>query len=253
MPSRETSPGIIVRNARFTYGGAPLFDGLSASVEGGKWTCVLGPSGVGKSSLIRLIAGLIEPEPETEIRASDNAPVDGRVAFMAQRDSLMPWLTARENVLLGPKLRGRRLDDALKGRATELLKAVGLAGKARSRPDDLSGGERQRVALARTLMEERPIVLMDEPFSALDAIRRHEIQALAARLLKGRTVLMVTHDPLEALRLGHAVHVMAGAPAFLDPDPIRPEGAPPRDPADPTVQNLYRGLLERLSAAREAA
>ncbi|MEE9209298.1 MAG: ATP-binding cassette domain-containing protein, partial [Kiloniellales bacterium] len=128
---------------------------------------------------------------------------------------------------------------------------VGLAGREADRPAKLSGGQRQRVALARTLMEGRPVVLMDEPFSALDAITRYEIQALAAELLAARTVLLVTHDPLEALRLGHRVQVMSGVPARLD-NPIEPAGAPPRDLEDAGLLALQAELLKRLSRAKNA-
>ena len=110
---------------------------------------------------------------------------------------------------------------------------------------------RQRAALARTLLEDRPIVLMDEPFSGLDVPTRLKLQTLAARLLAGRTVLLVTHDPLEALRLGHRIHVMAGVPARLD-RPIVPEGRVPRDPGDPGLLALESELLRRLEAAAEA-
>jgi putative hydroxymethylpyrimidine transport system ATP-binding protein len=107
---------------------------------------------------------------------------------------------------------------------------------------------RQRVALARTLMEDRAVVLMDEPFSAVDALTRARLQTLAASLLAGRTVILVTHDPMEALRLGHGIHVLSGRPATLD-DPLRPPGPPPRDQADPALLALYRELMARLEAA----
>jgi putative hydroxymethylpyrimidine transport system ATP-binding protein len=107
---------------------------------------------------------------------------------------------------------------------------------------------RQRAALARTLMEDRPLVLMDEPFSALDVITRHEIQALAAESLAEHTVLLVTHDPLEALRLGHHIHIMAGQPATLTGVPV-PDGAPPRRPADATLIARQAELLGRLAVA----
>jgi putative hydroxymethylpyrimidine transport system ATP-binding protein len=119
-------------------------------------------------------------------------------------------------------------------------------------PATLSGGQRQRVALARTLMEDRPLVLMDEPFSALDAITRARLQVQAARLLAGRTVLLVTHDPLEALRLGHRIHVMAGHPARIEA-PIQPDGAPPRDLHDPALLARQGDLLARLADARDLA
>ncbi|HJO88014.1 MAG TPA: ATP-binding cassette domain-containing protein, partial [Rhodospirillales bacterium] len=115
-------------------------------------------------------------------------------------------------------------------------------------PTKLSGGMRQRTALARTLMEDRPVVLMDEPFSALDAITRIRLQDMAAELLNDRTVLLVTHDPLEALRLGDRIHVLAGRPVTLD-EPLIPVGVRPRDLHDPAVLAGQADLLERLSAA----
>jgi putative hydroxymethylpyrimidine transport system ATP-binding protein len=168
---------------------------------------------------------------------------------MGQRDDLLPWLTAQGNVVLGARLRGEAPDLA---RADELLDRVGLGRQRDQRPATLSGGERQRVALARTLMEDRPVVLMDEPFSALDAITRARLQSLAATLLAGRTVLLVTHDPLEALRLGHRVHVMAGQPARIEA-PILPEGDPPRDLHDPALMALQGDLLARLADAQDFA
>ncbi len=161
---------------------------------------------------------------------------------MAQTDLLLPWLNVLDNVLLGSRLRGERPD---RQRALELLARVGLADAALARPETLSGGMRQRAALARTLMEDRPVVLMDEPFSGLDALTRLRLQALAAELLAGRTVLLITHDPLEALRLGDQVLVMNGRPATLHILPDLP-GIPPRDPGDPAVQAAYRAILRRL-------
>ncbi len=152
--------------------------------------------------------------------------------------------------MLGARLRGEPLSGTARAQAMALLARVRLADSAADRPARLSGGMRQRAALARTLMEQRPIVLMDEPFSALDAITRYELQNLAATLLAGRTVLLVTHDPLEALRLGHRVHVMAGRPASLD-KALEPAGPPPRDPADPTLLTLQGELLNRLGRARD--
>jgi len=152
-------------------------------------------------------------------------------------------------VTLGARLRH---EPQPKDEAERLLARVGLTQAARLRPAALSGGMRQRAALARTLIERRPVVLMDEPFSALDAITRLELQSLAAELLHGRTVLLITHDPLEALRLGHRVLVMAGRPARLE-TAIEPHGRPPRDPADPEVLQLQGELLARLSHARTRA
>ena len=237
-----------MQDASLGYGGAALFQGLDFTLTGGAWTCLLGTSGVGKSTLLRLIAGLERPERGT-IRCSDGQPLAGRLAWMGQRDDLLPWLPARANVMLGARLRGDPPDPA---RAESLLERVGLTPQRDQLPATLSGGQRQRVALARTLMEDRPVVLMDEPFSALDAITRARLQSLAAALLAGRTVLLVTHDPLEALRLGHRVHIMAGQPARLEP-PILPAGDPPRDLHDPALMRLQGDLLARLADAQDVA
>ena len=240
-------PEVALQGARLVFEGEVLFESLSLRLPAGRTTCLLGPSGVGKSSLLRLLAGL---EVGAEGRAEDAAgeSLQGRIAYMAQQDLLLPWLSALDNVLLGPRLRGER-GPQLAEEARRLLERVGLAGEESKRPAQLSGGMRQRVALARTLMERRPVVLMDEPFAALDAITRSEMQELAAELLAGRTLLLVTHDPLEALRLGHRVIVLAGRPARLD-EPIEPPGGPPRDPAQAGLLGLQAELLNRLTRAR---
>ncbi len=245
-------PSLKVSGARLIYRDAVLFDRLDVEVPSAAWTCLVGTSGVGKTSLLRLIAGIAGALPTGTITAGDGAPVAERLAYMAQQDLLLPWLTAIDNVGLGARLRTGRLTAADRARAATLLAEVGLAGAERMRPAALSGGMRQRVALARTLFEDRPLVLMDEPFSAVDAITRLKLQDLAARLLTGRTVLMVTHDPMEALRLGHRVLVMAGRPARIAAF-MEPPGAPPRSVTDARLVPLQAELLQALETAREAA
>ena len=243
------SLSVSIEDARLVYGDDPLFDGLGVTLAGGQWTCLLGSSGIGKSSLLRLLLGLEEGNGAGgTVSCSDRRPLSGRAAYMAQRDLLLPWLSVLDNVTLGCRLRRDPDPSSSRDQAMALLKSIGLAANGADRPDALSGGMRQRAALARTLMEDRPVVLMDEPFSAVDAITRVRLQNLAARLLAGRTVLLVTHDPLEALRLGHRIHVMSGRPATLG-DALEPPGTPPRDVDDPRILEMQGDLLRRLAAA----
>ncbi len=138
-------------------------------------------------------------------------------------------------------------------RARSLLDRVGIAANADDLPATLSGGMRQRAALARTLMEDQPVVLMDEPFSALDVITRMHLQDMSAELLRGRTILLVTHDPLEALRLGHRIHVLSGRPAVLDESMEFP-GETPRDIQNAALLASQADLLHRLqTSSAEAA
>ena len=225
-----------------SLGGVKVLGVLDLQVAGGRSTVLLGPSGSGKSTLLRLAAGLL---PGVTL-ADDGAPLAGRIAFMAQQDLLVPWRDAIGNVVMGAHLRGEPPDLE---RARALLRDVGLnAADWVKSPAQLSGGMRQRVALARTLMEDRPIVLMDEPFSAVDAPTRHRLQDLSARLLAGRTVLLVTHDPLEALRLAHRILVLHGTPAVPVEHAV-PDGAPPRPARDPALLAEQGALLERLAEA----
>lgn len=200
------APGITV-DGQADIGGKQLFAPLFLTIGAGEWTCLLGGSGVGKSTVLRLIAGLqTGADFKGRIAASDGGAVIPRVGYMAQDDLLLPWATVTQNIALGARLRGETVDRA---RLERLLARVRLSDHAAKKPSELSGGQRQRVALARTLMEDKEIILLDEPFSALDARTRAEMQELAVELLQGRTVLLVTHDPAEAARLGHRIMVMA--------------------------------------------
>ena len=186
--------------------GRALFPTMTLEVAAGRWTCLLGPSGAGKSTILRILAGLdIGGTFSGNVRTGDGEPLSGRVALMAQSDLLFPWATVLGNVCTGARLRGEKPDTE---RARHLIGKVGLIKQIGQKPGTLSGGERQRVALARTMMEDRPVILLDEPFSALDAGTRAEMQELAFDLFKGRTVLLVTHDPAEAARIADRLYIL---------------------------------------------
>ncbi|MDF1732279.1 MAG: ABC transporter ATP-binding protein [Minwuia sp.] len=238
--SADEGFGLALRGLSVAYGARTILRDLSLDVPAGSTTCLLGPSGIGKSTLLRRVAGLIDG-PGT-VQATDGQPLAGRVALMGQGDGLLPWLSALDNVLLGSRLRGERAD---RDRGLAMLARVGLADAAESRPATLSGGMRQRVALARTLMEDCPLVLMDEPFSAVDALTRLRLQDLAAEMLAGRTVLMVTHDPWEAIRISHAITVMTGDPATISRT-LEPGGQTPRAIDTDSARDHWRQLMEAL-------
>jgi putative hydroxymethylpyrimidine transport system ATP-binding protein len=163
---------------------------------------------------------------------------------MAQSDLLLPWLNVLENTLLGFRLRNA-VDAHVIATAKALLDELKLSDALHKHPAQLSGGMRQRTALARTLLENKPILLMDEAFSSVDAITRLQLQNLAARLLKGKTTLLVTHDPLEALRLADVIYVLTDNPAKIS-QPFYPEGIAPRDLADGKLLSLQQQLLQQL-------
>lgn len=248
-------PGLVF-SGTVRFGTNVLFGPLDVAVPAGQWCCLLGPSGVGKSTVLQCLAGIAgqaragtdAQAPLTHdgaARADDGRPLHGRIALMAQSDMLLPWLTVSQNIMLGARLRGQRIGQAGRARAAALIAQVGLEGLDHRKPSDLSGGQRQRVALARVLFEDRPVVLLDEPFSALDVATRARMQDLAAQSLAGRTVLQVTHDPAEAARLGHRIVVLTRG-GMIEAAP--PDAPTPRAPDAPqtlaTTGRLTRMLLD---------
>ena len=202
--NKPPTPFDVHLKGSFRFDQQVLFQSLDFSLFSGEWTCLIGVSGVGKSTLLRLLAGLETGGLfEGNIATSDQSALTGQVAYMAQSDLLLPWRSVSENIALGHRLRGQALDQ---DRLNALIDRVGLSDHQHKKPAALSGGMRQRAALARTLLEDTPIVLLDEPFSALDARTRSSMQELSFELLQGKTVLLVTHDPSEAVRLGSRLY-----------------------------------------------
>lgn len=238
-----TLPPGITLTGQHRLNGSVLFD-VDLHLPGGRWTCLLGRSGVGKSTILRLILDLeTGGQFAGGIGASDGKPLTGRIGYMAQSDLLLPWLSVLENICIGARLRGETPDLS---RAKTLLERVGLSGQSAQKPNALSGGMRQRAALARTLMEDRPIVFLDEPFSALDAGTRADMQELAAEVLRTRTVLLVTHDPAEATRLADQIIVMSAKEAKIWPVPDTPAL---REINDPQTLDCQSRLLAHLRNA----
>lgn len=230
-----------LQKASLAYQQQLLFTDLNLDLPSQQWVALLGQSGVGKSSLLRMIAGLemLQSQFQAEIY-----PANSPIAYLSQRDSLLPWLTVLKNVLLGHQL-NPSANQYTKERALNLLQQVGLQEAAGAYPHQLSGGMRQRVVLARTLIQDKEIVLMDEPFSAVDAITRYKLQNLASQLLKDKTVMFITHDPQEALRMANHIYMMQGKPAVLKKI-VSLDSPIPRAVNDPLVIEWQEKLLREL-------
>lgn len=223
---------------------------LNIHIPARAWTCILGRSGCGKSSLLRYLANLLEEKVDWTGEVNTHPPSDRKdqITYMAQQDLLMPWLSALDNVMLSTKF-GVAHSSAKKShlmfdKAHSLLQKVGLKDKENYMPQQLSGGMRQRVALARTLMQDKPIILMDEPFSALDAVTRYRLQNLAHQLLQDKTVVLITHDPQEAIRLANRLYIMQGRPAFAESLSV-PGSMTPRS-FDAEFAELQQTIMDRL-------
>ena len=224
--------------------------GLNVRIPAGAWTCILGRSGCGKSSLLRYLANLLKDTAywQGEVTTLPLGNSKHAIAYMAQEDLLMPWLSALDNVMLSTQFGS--MPSRIKktqwqfDKAHSLLQKVGLGNKANHLPEQLSGGMRQRVALARTLMQDQPVVLMDEPFSALDAVTRYRLQNLAYQLLQDKTVVLITHDPQEAIRLANQLYIMQGRPAFAELL-VAPTSPTPRN-FDAQCAELQQTIMDRL-------
>jgi NitT/TauT family transport system ATP-binding protein len=242
-----SDPIIAFDNVGVRFGGEQIYDRLSFDVRRGEFVCILGPSGCGKSTSLRMIGGLLDV-------TAGRVTVDGRtpqdawpeIAFVFQSPRLVPWRNALDNVLLGSELRFGRGDKAQRqAKATELLRLVGLGDAAHKYPSMLSGGERQRVSIARALAVDPKIILMDEPFSALDPNMRSRMRAEVERiwLQTAKTVVFVTHDIDEALQLADRVVVLSNKPTHVL-EIIELPAARPRDLGDRDLDTHRQKLIK---------
>jgi ABC-type nitrate/sulfonate/bicarbonate transport system ATPase subunit len=204
-----------MQDIHLTLGTTPVLDGVSLNMNRHEFVSILGPSGAGKSSLFRLLTGAVMPDSGT-ITLEDR-PLDVATrpfAFMPQRDALLPWARILDNVTLGLEVQGMPRAQA-RAQVLPLLPDFGLEGCANLYPSQLSGGMRQRAALLRTVVQDKPVLLLDEPFGALDALTRMGMQRwLKARWAQARwTTLLVTHDVREAVTLSDRIYVLSRRPA----------------------------------------
>ncbi len=246
-----------IRGLTLSYGAEPVLENLDLAVAAGEFVSLIGPSGSGKSSVLRAVTGLQQP-----LAGEVSLDVDPEhVAFLFQDDALLPWRTARDNVALGLTIRGAKKRSA-RERAETWLERLGLVGLGDRYPRELSGGQRKRVALAQVLALQPRLLLMDEPFSSLDAIVRHRLtEDLLDWVERERlTVLLVTHDLEEAISLSDTVCLLSGGPRArvreTYPIPLpRPRdilGARTHPSFAPLLRTIWEDLEEEVSPARAA-
>lgn len=241
------APGISLRNIGKSFGRRQVLQHIDLDIAQGQFVSLIGPSGAGKSTLLRLIAGL---NASTSGRMQLHSPRPERpvqIRVMFQEDRLLPWQTVLDNITLGARDQ--------QAAALELLRAVGLQGHENDFPSTLSGGQKQRAALARALLHRPDILLLDEPFGALDAITRVSMQLLLFQMLRDHpcTVVLVTHDVEEAVVLSNRILVLRDGGIAKD---LALEGDIPRDRGQADLASLKAQLINELlvqEALHEAA
>ena len=233
--------------------GTEALRGVSLAIAAGDFIALLGPSGCGKSTLLRLLAGLDRPD-HGRLAWRGAPPGPGEIGFVFQDPTLLPWASAAENVYLPLRLRGIGRGEAMP-RVAAALAQVGLAGFETARPAQLSGGMRMRVSIARALLTRPKLLLMDEPFAALDEFTRHKLQAdlLAWSQDAGCTVVFVTHSIYEAAFLARRIVLMSARPGRIVAEIAADLPAGPARRLDPAYAALVAAISRRLEEAHRAA
>lgn len=250
-----------LQNVRFQYREAgravPVLDQINLTIQAGEFVSILGASGSGKSTLLQLIANLLRPDSGSiTVNGQPIQPHQRQVAYMPQDDALLPWRTVLDNVVLGPEIRGTGRRQAIR-QARDLLPLFGLANFGEVFPAQLSGGMRQRAALLRTFLIGSDILLLDEPFGALDALTRRDLQVWLLDVWGqfDYTVLFVTHDVEEALFLSDRIVVLSPRPGTIVYDAPVPFARPRQqtfDPYAPAVIEQQAALLRALKGQPNA-
>ena len=241
---------IVLDHVGLTIDGNEIVSDINLEIAAGEFVCLLGPSGCGKSTLLNAIAGFQPVDGQIRVggKPVSGPGVDRGVVFQSS-EALFPWLSVRENVEYGPRLRGISARER-KMLSDEYLALVGLSQAADRFPEALSGGMRQRAQIARVLVNQPSVVLMDEPFGALDAQTREVLQREVDRIWRatGCTIVFVTHDIWEAILLADRVVTMTAGPCATIKTVESVGLSHPRDPADPGSLALYRRLREDIGA-----
>lgn len=239
---------IEVNHLELAFGERKVIDGVSLDIPEGQFLSIVGPSGCGKTTILNLLAGLIDVSHLGTLRLGGAAPRlgDARIAYMLARDSLLPWRTALQNASYGMQIRGVP-PKTREARARDLLHRVGLAGFEDIYPKHLSHGMRQRCALARTFALDAPFLLMDEPFGALDAQTKLQLEELLVDLWQQerRTVVFITHDLAEAIAISDRVVVMSARPGRIVAD-LQIDLPRPRSVRDLQKQPHFHELYARI-------
>jgi NitT/TauT family transport system ATP-binding protein len=241
------SAAIDFRQVGLRLGGVDIYDRLTFEVRSGEFVCLLGPSGCGKSTALRLVGDLL-PVQDGEVRVEGRRPAEAwnRLAYVFQSPRLLPWKDALDNAAFGIEMRDpATAPEERRARAARQLARMGLAGDAHKMPLMLSGGERQRVAIARALALDPDIILMDEPFSALDPNTRARLRRQLVELWQetGKTILFVTHDVDEALTLADRIVVLSPKPARVVEIMTVDEPRPRAVESAPSLRAARRALL----------